>query len=119
MSRIPDVPVYAQRDDQVSARLYNLWRRAKLHFALPIRIAFPGHPGMVMILEEREWVCANERQNDLPVLAWVDFEDRGRAALHEPVNCKLNHYHYAASKFRAAGLSVMEQSLEKYLRDLA
>jgi len=116
MSRVRDVPVYAQREDEVTAKLYNLWRRAKLHYPCPIRFPLPDYPGMVMILEEREWVCANERQNDLPVLAWVEFEDRGRDALHTPVRCKLNYYHFAASKMRARTLELMEKTLEIYLR---
>jgi len=115
VSRVRDVPVYAQREDEVTAKLYNLWRRAKLHFPCPIRFPLPDYPGMVMILEEREWVCANERQNDLPVLAWVEFEDRGRDALHKPVRCKLNYYHFAASKMRARTLELMEETLDRYL----
>lgn len=110
------MPVYAQRQDVVTAKLYNLWRRAKLHFPCPIRLPLADFPGMVMILEEREWVCANERQNDLPVLAWVEFEDKGRDALHKPVSCKLNYYHFAASKMRARTLELMEEMLERYLR---
>lgn len=115
MSRVKDVPVYAQRDDEVSAKLYNLWRRAKLHFSLPIRIPLTGFRGLVMVLEENEWVCVNERENDLPVLAWVEFEDHGRDALHVPVKCKLNHYHFAASKVRAASLELMETALDEKL----
>lgn len=115
MSRIRDMPVYAQREDVVTAKLYNLWRRAKRHYTCPIRITLPGYPGMVMILEECEWICANERQNDLPVLAWVAFQDQGRDALHEPVRCKLNYYHFAASKIRASTLTLMEEILDRYL----
>ncbi|WP_456377428.1 hypothetical protein [Thiolapillus sp.] len=118
MSRIRDVPYYAQRDDEVSAKLYNLWRRAKLHFPCPIRFPLPDCPGMVMILEEREWVCADERQNDLPVLAWVEFADQGRDALHQPVRCKLNYYHFAASRMRARALASMGSILEGFLRNI-
>ncbi len=117
MSRVGDLPVYVQRDDEIGAGIYNLWRRARLRYPCPIRIRLPGYPGMVMILEEHEWVCANERQNDLPVLAWVDFEDRGRSALHEQVRCKLNYYHFAASKLRAPALRLMAESLDRALHD--
>jgi hypothetical protein len=115
LSRVGDVPVYAQRDDQVSAKLYNLWRRAKLHFPLPIRIPLECFRGLVMVLEEHEWVCVNEPENDLPVLAWVEFQDQGRDAIHTPVKCKLNHYHFAASKVRAGSLKIMEKTLEEKL----
>jgi len=72
---------------------------------------------MVMILESDEWVCADVRQNELPVLAWVDFEDQGRDALHEPVKCRLNYYHFAASKLRLSVLAEMEQVLALRLLD--
>lgn len=112
MSRVGDMPVYKQRDDEVTAKLYNLWRRAKLHFDFPIRISLEGYRGLVMVLEDHEWVIVNEQENDLPVLAWVEFADQGRDALHLPVKCKINHYHFAASKVRAHSLELMEEALE-------
>lgn len=115
MSRVEGMPVYAQYDELVSAKLYNLWRRLKLHFVLPLRVSLEGYRNLVMVLEEHEWVCADESQNDMPVLAWLEFEDQGREAIHLPVKCKLNHYHYAASKVQARSLELMEEALEKKL----
>ena len=116
MSRIDEVPVYAQRTDQIAAPLYNLWRRARLHGLCPPRLEFPEHPGVAMLLEEREWICVDVRQNDLPILAWVEFEDAHRDALHLPVRCKLNYYHFAASRLRGAILRSVEQALLERLR---
>jgi hypothetical protein len=115
VSRVSDVPVFAQRDNELPATLYNLWRRARGRLTLPLRFPLDDHPGMVMVIEEHELVCVNESQNDLPYLAWVEFEDKGRDALHTPVKCKLNFYHYAASKFRAKALEQMERGLEQLL----
>jgi hypothetical protein len=109
------VPVYEQRDDSVEAKLYNLWRRARLRIKMPMRLEFVELPGVAMILDTDEWACVNTRQNDLPLLAWVDFEDQGRASLHTPVACKLNYYHYAASRYRAGVLQAMEQELKRRL----
>ncbi|MDH5436618.1 MAG: hypothetical protein OEX83_07645 [Gammaproteobacteria bacterium] len=117
MSRVADVPFCAQRDDKVDAKIYNLWRRAKMHFSIPMRIPLVDYSGFVMILEENEWVCVDERQNDIPILAWVEFEDKGRDALHQPVKCKLNHYHFAASKIRVHTLEMMQNELEKRLHE--
>lgn len=116
MSRIDGLPIYEQRDELLTAKLYNLWRRAKLHFPLPIRMPLSGYRGLVITLEAHRWICADERQDDLPVLAWVEFEDQGRAALHLPVKCKLNHYHFAATKIRAPALVLIERVLEERLR---
>lgn len=117
MSRVEGMPIYQQRDATITAELYNLWRRTKLHFEMPLRLSIPEHPGFIILLEEHEWVCVDERQNDMPVLAWVEFEDQGRDALHTPVQCKLNYYHFAASKVRAATLEVMEKTLQQRLHD--
>ena len=117
MSRVGDVPVYEQRDDSVEAKLYNLWRRAKLHIKMPIRLEFDEIPGVAMILDTDEWACVNVKQNDLPLLAWVDFQDQGRASLHTSVACKLNYYHYAASRLRARVLQAMERELQKRLNE--
>ncbi|MFK5915002.1 MAG: hypothetical protein QM484_11565 [Woeseiaceae bacterium] len=115
MSRVEGMPVYAQRDEMLPAKLYNLWRRLKLHFDLPVRIPLEGYRSLVMVLETHEWVCVDETQNDMPVLAWIEFEDQGRKNIHLPVKCKLNHYHFAADKVRAASLELMEAALEKKL----
>lgn len=116
MSRLNDVPCYARRADRLEARLYNLWRRARLHLCLPIRIPLPEQAGVVMIVETRELICVNARHNDLPILAWVEFEDSRRSALHTPVPCKLNYYHFAASRYRARALEAMTEELERRLR---
>jgi len=116
VSRTADVPYCAQRDDEVEAKLYNLWRRAKRHFKMPLRLPLVDYSGFVMILEENEWVCVDERQNDIPILAWVEFEDHGRETLHLPIKCKLNYYHFAASKVRTHSLELVQEELEKYLQ---
>lgn len=117
MSRVGEIPVYEQREDEVEASLYNLWRRAKLHLVLPLRLAVPGYRGVTMVLEEESWICVDERNNDLPLLAWVEFEDKGRDTLHTPVKCKLNYYHYAASKLRLPVLEWVAEELKRRLQE--
>jgi hypothetical protein len=34
--------------------------------------------------------------NDIPILAWTDFQVEGRSALHEPIPCQLKTYHMHA-----------------------
>lgn len=116
MSRVGDIPYLAQRNDEIEAKLYNLWRRAKLHLPMPIRLSLVDYSNFAMLLEDHAWVCVDERQNDLPILAWLDFEDQGRDTLHLPVKCKLNYYHFAASKVRAHSLELMQEELEKRLQ---
>jgi len=113
VSRLEGVPCYSREDAEVDAKLYNLWRRAKLHFSLPMRLPLTGYQGLVMLVEEHAWVCVDETQNDIPVLAWLAFADQNRDTLHLPVKCQLNYYHHAASIIRQHTLELMQQELEK------
>lgn len=113
MSRSADMMPYEQKQVEVPATVYNLWRRIKLHFLLPFRFSLEGYRGLVMIIDNNEWLCADETQYDLPVLCWFDFCDKGRDAIHIPVTCTLNHYHFAAHKISDAVLQLMQIELEK------
>jgi len=115
MSRVVGMPIYEHQTVEVPAKLYNLWRRAQLHFTYPIRFSLVGYRGLVMILDEDEWLCADERQNDFPVICWLKFAGQGRNALHLPVSCTLNFYHFAAHKIREHVLELMEHELENRL----
>lgn len=115
-TRLYEVPFLAQRADKIDARLYNLWLRARKRLGSPLRLELPGlRGGTELILEDRAWVCVNSRQYDLPLLAWVDFDDRRRDALHVPIPCNINYYHFAASMLRAKVLELMAQQLEEKL----
>lgn len=117
MSRLEDIPVYERREEEIPARFYNVWRRAKLHLKEPIHIPLPGLKGLLLILGDEQWVCINEQQNDVPVIVWFGFEALGRDTLHEPVKCKVNHYHFAAQQVALPVLEIMEVSLEQMLHD--
>lgn len=115
-TRIGDLPVIATRPDRMEAATYNLWRRARRRFRPPLRIALPGLKEMALIMDDDAWVVVDQRQYDLPILAWVDFAAQGRDALHEPVACTLNYYHFMASQLRGKVLGLMQQDLERRLR---
>jgi len=117
-TRIEDVPVFASRADLLDAPVYNLWRRARQRYGSPLRMALPGLKEMALILEDDAWVVIDQRQYDMPVLAWVDFKTHGRDALHEPVACTLNYYHFMASQLRGKVLDLMQQDLERRLRSV-
>jgi len=116
-TRIDSMPVYAARSEQVSAVLYNLWRRARMHLNLPIRIELPELKSTALIIEADHWVLVDPRQYDLPILAWIKFEDEGRSSLHTPVNCTVNYYHYMASQLRNRVLMLLQLKLEQYLHN--
>jgi hypothetical protein len=116
--RLQGIPVFAARDDAVPARLYNLWRRARMRRALPLRLRLPGLKEMGLILDPDAWIVVDGNRSDVPVLAWVHFQDRHRDALHTPVPCTLHYYHFMASGLRGEVLALMEKELERQLRRL-
>ena len=118
VTRINDMSVYAAQTDQIEASLFNLWRRARLHLNMPLRIELPGMKQMVLIVEDDSWVVVDQCQYDLPVLAWLDFQDAGRTTLHLPVVCTMNYYHYLASHLRKKVLARMCEALEARLSDI-
>ncbi len=114
-TRIYDMPVYEARTEQLEASLYNLWRRAQLHIPLPLRIVLPEQNQMALIIEEDCWVLVDQNQYDLPVLAWLNFQDAGRDSLHTTVDCTLNYYHYMGSRLRQTVLTVLSETLHSEL----
>lgn len=116
MSRSQDMMPYQQLKAEVPASVYNLWRRIKMRVPLPFRFPLPGYRGLVMIVDYDEWLCANERQFDLPVACWFDFSDKHRDAIHTPVECTLNYYHFAAEKISDGVLKLMQDELEQRLK---
>ena len=115
--RLARMPVMAQRDDLIEAQIYNLWRRARARWGAPMRLVLPGLKEISLVLTDNYWVCVDTVRFDAPVLAWVDFEVAERNALHTPIACKLNYYHFAASAVRGRTLDLMTQQLAERLRD--
>ena len=119
MSRIEGMPIYQQQHIEIDASLYNLWLRSKHFISYPIRFPLEGYRDLVMILEEHEWLCADESQYDMPIIGWIEFQDKGRDALHTPVGCTRNYYHFAAKKIDDAVLKLMQQELEQRVAKLS
>jgi len=117
VTRIHDMQAYETRSEQLDAALYNLWRRARLHLHMPLRIELSGLKQMVLIIEHDCWVVVDQCQYDMPVLAWLDFQDTGRTSLHTPVVCTMNYYHYLASHLRVKVLTQMNDILQARLKD--
>ena len=46
--------------------------------------------------------------NDVPVVAWTEFETKGRSSLHEPIQCEIRFFHYAASMILNRTVEAME-----------
>lgn len=113
--RLADMPVMAQRPDMIDAKIFNLWRRYRQRPDAKTRFKLAGLKTMRFILADTYWVVADSANYDVPVIAWTDFDMANRSSLHEPMVCKINYYHFAASAVRAKSLDLMAETFEEAL----
>ncbi len=92
-SRLNDIPVYERMAGVVDAPTFNQIRLALLRLNNPLRCPLRSLRGLDMLLTDDAWVCVDRTLNDVPVVAWIDFQTHSRNALHEPVACELRYYH--------------------------
>lgn len=114
--RLRDCPVLNEYPSRIPAEVWNVWRRYWMHIHRPTCFGLEGLPPISLLLDEREWVLVDSSLYDMPVLAWTDFQDAGRTALHEPVLCTVRDYHQGAAKIRNKALQLMAEELETRLR---
>ncbi len=114
--KLRGMPVLAIRPDEIDARLYNMWRRLRLRTGPHVEFPLHGLSGMRLILEDDAWCVVDETRHDVPVLAWTDFAAlKSRQSLHEPIACRLNHFHYMATSLRGPTLDRLEGLLASRL----
>lgn len=117
--RLRDCPALSVYPYSIPAEVWNVWRRYWMHNPRPTCFGLESLPPMSLLLDEREWVVVDSSLYDMPILAWVDFQNTGRTALHEPVSCTVRDYHQGAAKIRDKALALMAEELEARMRKRA
>lgn len=110
-SRLDDIPIYELMDSSVTAANFNLVQIAFKRLGEPIEIPLAGLRRLELILDRDAWIVVDHDMNDIPILAWTDFQVEGRSALHEPVSCRLKTYHMHAKVILERVTDFMEQEL--------
>jgi len=103
-TRLNDIPTLKSLPSAVSAERFNRVRLALRRLENPLRIELPKLRTLDFILEDEMWAIVDRDLNDMPVVAWTDFEHR--STLHQPVQCMLRYYHAHAD-------AIMDKALEK------
>ncbi len=115
--RLDRMPIMAQRESHIDASAYNVWRRARNVWGAPMKMILPEINEFQLHLTDNYWAVVDLSRNSALVLAWIDLDDKDRSAIHKPINCKLNYYHFAASAIRAKSILLMEEMLSTRLKD--
>lgn len=112
-SRLNDLPVLRLRPGSVDAERYNRVRLALRRLEAPLRIVLPKLRSLDFILEDEMWAIVDRDLNDMPVVAWTDFEQR--STLHLPVPCTLRYYHAHADAVIETALQRLDEILDARL----
>lgn len=92
-SRLDDLPVFETRHVNVRAEDFNLVYIALKRLGSPLRVELPRLRTLDLVLEKDAWIVVDRSLNDIPVVAWIDFNVSHRQTLHEPVACERRTYH--------------------------
>lgn len=115
MWRLKEVPAFSSFPTQVEPIHFNQIRLALRRLSNPIRLELSNQRNVDMIIDNDSWVCVDRSMNDLPIVAWTDFETRDRNSLLAPVKCNLHYYHGAAGLIVRDALSITYRLLSEQL----
>ena len=101
--------------ENIQAVHYNHVQHALKTLGTQIRLAIPRLKHLDLILQKDAWIIVDRVLNDMPIVAWTEFEIHQRKNLHEPILCELRLYHYAAEMILDRTLEAMEMLLGENL----
>lgn len=117
-NRLSDVPAMATARMNMPAHRYARANRAVRHARGPLRTALRGLRGLDLIVEEALWLCVDRTLDDLPVIAWLDFQPEPGRGLHDPIPCRVQLYHFHAQAIVDTVFGHMDEFLEATLADV-
>ena len=113
-SRLNDIPTLKSLPGSIAAARFNRVRLALTRLENPMRIELPGLRSMDFILENQVWAIVDRNHNDIPIVAWTDFEPR--TTLYQPVPCTIRIYHLHADAIIDQALQKLDTILETRLK---
>lgn len=114
-TRLLGLPRYSSKQVQVSAELFNCIRLALIRVGKQLRLPLPGLRHLDALIDIETWICVDRDQNDMPIIAWLNFKVHPRNNLHEPVSCDCYCYHSHAEIIEDRVLDLIKNVLEKQL----
>ncbi len=116
-TRHDEVPILSKRQASVKANYYNHVQIALKKLGPKIRFRIPKLKHLDLILQKDAWIVVDIVLNDMPIIAWTEFNTEHRENLHEPIQCELRTWHVAAAMVRDRTLEAMEVMLGEALGD--
>ena len=107
-SHIDSIPVYETHNIKIRAQDYNLARIALKRISNPLRFEVPRLRTLDFYLDDELWVILDRSLNDIPIVAWSNFEDNARSNLHEDIPCRQRIYHTHAHLILDKAIEAMQ-----------
>jgi len=115
-SKLENLPCYSRYRAKIEAPVFNRIKLAqirqgqgKMH-TLRLRLDALRH--LDLLVDDETWICVDRDQNDIPVIAWLDFNTSHRQELHKAIECDIYSYHAYAEMIEQRVLKYALQSLE-------
>lgn len=99
----------------IAAEDYNRIRLGLLREQTPWHVPLTQFRCMHFILDHSTWVCVNDCQNDIPLLAWTNFKRQDSSTLDTPVKCELRLYHMHAGLVMGSTLEALAATVGNHL----
>ena len=116
-TRHNEVLILDQRPGDVDAGYFNKAQIALKRIGKQIRFKIPALNHLDLIVQKDAWIIVDRVLNDMPIVAWTDFQTDGRENLHEPITCEIRLYHFAARMILNTTLEAMETILSESIAD--
>lgn len=119
-SKLENLPCYSQYRAKLDAPVYNCIKLAQLRHgkgrahALRLQLAELRH--LDLIIDDETWICVDRDQNDIPILAWLNFDTQHRQELHKAIACDIYSYHAYAEMIEQRVLKYAVKYLQQSLQ---
>lgn len=115
------IPVYERKSATMSAEHYNTVQLALKRLSKTIRFSLPKLRTLDLLLDKNAWIVVDHSLNDIPVIAWTDFDTSERSDLNKPIPCVVLMYHQHAPIIIEKVMEAMEiiigEKLDEQLSD--
>lgn len=101
----------------IPAEDYNKIRIGLSHEKLPWQVSLKDFRCLQCVIEDSVWVCIDVCQNNLPVMAWTEFNVAERASLDSPVQCRLRLYHSHAGLIMGSALDALVETVDEHYKN--
>lgn len=113
-SWIDDRMPYQVSPANLSANEFNAIRLGIIRLGSPLTFNLDGIKGLRCVLDDHAWIFMDRFVNDMPLLAWMNFESRN--TLNETIPCELRLYHFKAELLVDRALDALQDAIDDELR---